>query len=170
METLSFKFTPKKDDFISVVRATYALDSLKWLFVVLLLIVALPTTLTLLAGGLAYIGYALPLLCLMGFVAYLYFLMPAALAQQMQNDRQLSAETTCQVNDQGVTLKNQFTETKYNWDIFKRAVETESHYLLYYSMNRRMIQILPKRAFESSEQEAAFRELLTRKIKGFRAR
>jgi hypothetical protein len=51
-----------------------------------------------------------------------------------------------------------------DWGTFKKVEETKDYYMLVFSVNKNMLQIFPKRAFTSPEQEAAFRDLLKRHV------
>ncbi len=119
-------------------------------------------------GGLSYgIGILLPL----GLFAFLFFyltfallLQPLIVANRVEKDERLSSPVDFVVDEEQILFKNKFTETKLDWGSFQKVIESKSHFLLIYTVNKNMFQIIPKRAFASSEDEQSFRELLNTKI------
>ncbi len=59
---------------------------------------------------------------------------------------------------------SQMAEAKYDWKLFTKAFEDGQYYMITYSTNKNMFQFIPKRAFNSLEQEAKTRELIVRQL------
>lgn len=56
-------------------------------------------------------------------------------------------------------------ESKPSWDAFRQVIETRADFLLCHATSKHMVQFVPKRAFESPEQEEAFRALVRSKLR-----
>jgi hypothetical protein len=52
------------------------------------------------------------------------------------------------------------SETRYNWEILKSAFESKDLYFLTYAADQNSFQFIPKRVFQSQEQENDFRDLI----------
>jgi hypothetical protein len=59
---------------------------------------------------------------------------------------------------------NELSETKLNWSVFNKILETDQYYYLIYVTNKNMFQFLPKRIFSSHVQENDFRQLMEQKV------
>ena len=94
--------------------------------------------------------------------------MPWNFAQRVKNDERLRAKTTWIVSDTQIIVKNEYAETKMAWEEYQRAIESRAYYLFFYQGNKRLFQILPKRAFLTVEQELSFQKMVFHKIKKYR--
>lgn len=76
-----------------------------------------------------------------------------------RHNERLLAEITWEFNDERVRTANRFAETKYDWGSFQDLVENKEYFFLRHSANKRLYNFIPKRAFTSDGQMAAFRDL-----------
>jgi hypothetical protein len=72
---------------------------------------------------------------------------------------------TLRVNftDQGIEFLRELTESKLNWRVFTKAVESEREFLLYWGDNQEPF-FIPKRAFNSAEDLNFVRCLMRAKL------
>jgi hypothetical protein len=68
-------------------------------------------------------------------------------------------------SDEGLAVKTVQFDSKLSWSLYSRVLEGSDMYLLVYGKDIRMMTVVPKRAFQDSLQENAFRDLLARHIK-----
>lgn len=124
----------------------------------LLLVVAVVGTLT---GGSAG---TIPLfgLALVWFAAaaWVYWVSPR---RQYRVRQRASAEQTHCFSDSGSTAHFVDAETRMAWSLYGEIRETRDVYLL--RLENRAVNIIPKRAFKSSRDEATFRDLARRHAK-----
>jgi hypothetical protein len=160
--SMSFKFTPTNEDYIKTLRAAaFSPSSLGTRFLIYFFAFAL------ILLGYFFLGSSLaPLwwVILVIVIIALFFqfvVTPMNIRQQVQNHERLRSEITWTVDETGVRLATKFGESKNDWGTFQRFTETQSHILLYYSTNPRVFQLVPKRVFETPEQLASFRQILT---------
>lgn len=169
METFTFRFTPTKNDYAIASREmTLRQTGMRLAIVVVALI---PPALTMFHVSLepfdlvGLICVLFPIwLFLYSLIAYILFVGPFMIARRAEKSKRCTSETILRANDEGVMMKDEFSEWKTDWGSFKKVLETKDYFLLILATNN-MGQPLPKRAFESSDQEIAFRKLLN--TKGF---
>lgn len=70
----------------------------------------------------------------------------------------------CEMDNDRIFTVNQVAENKMDWSVFNKVVETKEYYFLIYSVNKNAFQIIPKRAFESIQQEQEARILFEQKL------
>jgi hypothetical protein len=80
----------------------------------------------------------------------------------------LRAETEFTVDEDRWRMKNAHQDSAMDWSTYLGVLETRRFFLMVHTVNRNMFQIIPKRAFESPDREADFRELLKRHIEKYR--
>jgi len=90
--------------------------------------------------------------------------MPLQWKQQARGRPRMLAETTWTAEEQQVTIQNQFQESRMDWGAWRACDELAGYFILPLATNRRFFQFIPKRAFASAEQMAAFRDLAARRI------
>ncbi len=164
-QPISFHFIPTKDDYVRGVRAFYFSDAGFKRALVIMGVVELLLVVAAFAGNLG--DGPLPWLFVLGLLAfpvYLLVILPINMGRQIEKNERFTAETTWELGEDQVSIKNKFSETKTDWGSFQKMVRTDDYYLLIYATNKRMFQIIPKRAFESQEQETAFREFVKQKL------
>jgi hypothetical protein len=169
-ENFTFRFTPTKDDFTQTIRAYTLRQTSTRIALILVAVVVIFETISAIALGIDWstVNYYLPLnVFLVAYVVFLLLINPWLVGRQVPKNERLSSEITWEVDEDEIRVSNKFMQSKFDWGTFHSAIETRTHYLLILSSNKRMYQVLPKRAFETPAQEAAFRTLLkTKQIKG----
>jgi hypothetical protein len=169
---LSFGFTPTKSDYIKSFRAYYLSNWQIWAFLVLITIpFGICAFSTLLSGkvrdGFSFtLSFIIPLIAFMllgSFLLSTLVINPLKIANKVDKDERLHSPIQYAVNAEQILFKNQFTETKTDWGSFQKFIENKDVFLLIYSVNKGMFQIIPKRAFASIDDEQAFRNLLISK-------
>jgi hypothetical protein len=63
---------------------------------------------------------------------------------------------------EGIHFRTVHIDSQLQWSLYSRALVDAYSYLLY--SGSRTFSVIPKRVFESSEQERAFEELLARHV------
>lgn len=81
---------------------------------------------------------------------------------QFRREPKLREECLFTFSDDAIWLKNKYVDSRIEWQTYTKVLENKKVYLLY--LAKRMSSIIPKSAFQSAEDEAAFRDLLRRKI------
>ncbi|HEV2013241.1 MAG TPA: YcxB family protein [Candidatus Dormibacteraeota bacterium] len=95
----------------------------------------------------------------LGFAAWIYFVSPG---RQFRQRPRLKGEQTHCFADGGCTARFVDAETRLQWSVYGEIIETRNLYLL--RMDRRGVNIIPKRAF-ADEDESRFRQLSERHTK-----
>ncbi|MBI5943766.1 MAG: YcxB family protein [Chloroflexi bacterium] len=98
------------------------------------------------------------------YVVFAFFINPLTIANKVGKDERLSSPIQYEVSDEQIMFRNQFAETKLDWGSFQKVIESEEMFLLVYTLNKNMFQIIPKRAFSATVDEQVFRDLLKTKI------
>jgi hypothetical protein len=114
-----------------------------------------------------YSPFALQLIPLLLYWAILYFipiLNRMEFGSQYQTNEQLRNQVSWYLDDDQIITKTKVSEIKLNWSVFTKVLEFGPYYLLLHSGNVRVLSFIPKRSFESPEQEIEFRKLVERKI------
>jgi len=88
---------------------------------------------------------------------------PILTGNKVEKNERLSSPVNYEINDEQILIKNKFIESKLDWDSFQRAIESKDHFLLVLAVNKNMFEIIPKRAFASSDDEQTFKKLLIAK-------
>jgi YcxB-like protein len=65
-------------------------------------------------------------------------------------------------NETELQIKTPFTDSKINWRIFIKKIETDLHYFLF--ENAMQAIIIPKRAFANNEEKITFDKILSRNL------
>ncbi len=164
-ETIRFRFTPEGKDYSRVMRAHSLRTRAVWLSLaamMAILVVFLWTSTYRLQGCLLLwlIVVVAPL-----FAAFTVFIwQPYRIRRQVEREEKLRSEATWEVDDSQILITTSLAETKLSWDAFRQVIETRTDFLLCHATSKHMVQFVPKRAFESAEQEEAFRALARSKL------
>jgi YcxB-like protein len=101
---------------------------------------------------------ALPLLVLAGLWfgtgAWLYWVSPR---RQYRRRRRAHEEQTLCFSDEACTARFVDAEVRLQWSLYEEVLETQEAYLL--RLEKRAVNIVPKRAFTTAADETRFREL-----------
>ncbi|HJT27993.1 MAG TPA: YcxB family protein [Pyrinomonadaceae bacterium] len=66
--------------------------------------------------------------------------------------------------DAGIEFHTQNMSSMTAWNFYSGVVENDSFYILIYGKNIHSLSIVPKRAFQSSNQDTTFRQILRRNV------
>jgi len=66
--------------------------------------------------------------------------------------------------DSGIEFHTQNMSSMTAWNFYSGVVESDSFYILIYGKNIHSLSIVPKRAFQSSNQDTTFRQILRRNV------
>jgi hypothetical protein len=160
-KTITLRYIPTTDDHIQGMR-TFLLHiaRMRILFLVFALAFLAGVLLLFISDNLTIAAVVLiSLFPLLAFVLFVFS--PMMLRRRVDRDRRLRAEREWELNDDQITIRNKFAEVSFEWSAFNVVKETSEQYVF---ISGTFI-FLPKRAFESSEQESAFRDLVKRHIK-----
>jgi hypothetical protein len=158
-------FTHTEKEYLAAVRA-YFWSSTELIFRITLFYLFL-------AGGIVLIsvtvGVDIPLWAILAFVVLLGVgLFHAYLIdfprRHFRSDPKFRDEYTLTFADEGVGFKTSNIDAKVAWSLYTKFIENKSFYLLVYGKEPASVTVIPKRVFESSEQEDAFRMLLKEHI------
>jgi len=68
------------------------------------------------------------------------------------------------LTDAGIEFHTQNMSSMTAWNFYSGVVESDSFYILIYGNNIHSLSIVPRRAFQSSNQETIFRQILRRNV------
>ncbi len=181
MEPLDLSFTLTHEDYSRVIRAFTLRQPLSLILIVvfslmagLTMCVGLGAVVLNLAGRELITGTCSPLFLLVCIGVPLFlpfhtlFLRPYLAGQQIKKHEDKLKQITWVMDDYHLHVASVQTKSEVEWAIFHKAMETKQYYLLVHAMNKHMFQFVPKRAFESPEQEAIFRRYVEKYVGPFK--
>lgn len=157
---LIFSFTPNRSDYIKTMRAfslQHTSTKIAILLSILVVIAILLSVFYLHTLSLAGISV---LLVMVIYYLSVFFLGPANVADKVAKDERLSSEMTWEVDENMAVVCIRNADTNCDWSTFSTVYETSEYFLITYAKDRNMFQLVPKRAFKTADQLAAFRTLL----------
>jgi len=77
---------------------------------------------------------------------------------QDENNTSIFSEKTIEIDEIGISLKDQFTESRFRWEAFIKKQENNNYYFLFSSSIEAII--IPKRIFKLPEEKTKFEKLL----------
>lgn len=171
MQTLTVSFTPTKQDYTRSIRSFYLSTPLYWGILIAVTPILLNAIFLLITAAIygnhsSLIGFVF-LVCL--FFLVFKFARSRKSGSKAQNESLLQSPITWEFAENQVIVKNEFAETKRDWRVFQKVIETKEYYLLVDAVNKNFFQFVPKRAFKSQDEEILFVELLKQKIDAFQS-
>ncbi len=157
---LSFAYTEK--EYTSAARAFYARSPhATFNFYTGVGVLAATLLFAALAGNLYFAG----MLFMVGFVgvAWHFYTLYALPRAQFRRNPKLGDTYRLTFSEEGVLVRSKGIESRVEWSYYSEVRETPDFYFLAYGQD--MFSVLPKRVFRGRPQEAAFRDLLRRKLK-----
>lgn len=168
MEKIVIQFVPELNDYSRVIRSFLTRKRLYWVGLGVI-------------GGLALICSGLLIIdSLDGSFQTTKYLVPLILAlviiesyplwggwltlRSASKKENLILPARYELDEENMIVISQMAEAKYDWKLFTKAFEDGQYYMITYSTNKNMFQFIPKRAFNSLEQEAKTRELIVRQL------
>jgi YcxB-like protein len=160
-EAISLSFRYSKSDIVRAMRAHYASRMRPRLDIVMAVVLA--------AAG-AYLwrspdSHWFGVFCLGASAVFVLFLFAAfvigpplafRLEPKYRDDYSLT------FSPEGIHFRTVHIDSQLQWSLYSRALVDAYSYILYYGS--RTFSVIPKRVFESSEQQRAFEELLAQHV------
>jgi hypothetical protein len=166
-QSIFVQFAPTKNEYISVLHGYHLHVRKFWKSLIVLLIFETLLLISIAANHLFGNPLAFIILLIIPLIIiYTIVVMPLKLGRQFEKNERLSGESSWKFDNEHIIVKSKFSETKTDWGTYKKFIETSHSFILIYTANEQMIHFIPKRAFTSQKHEAAFRDLLNRKIHG----
>lgn len=167
MNAIHFSFTPTQHEYIIATRAFLLRQPLYLLIVFVLGLVSslLWLLFALGANSAEAMVIGLPAFIVpFGLVVLFLIVTPIVIASGATKSEALASELRWEASDAGLQVAGTNTDTLLNWGLFKGVIETRRFFLLVFHQRRKLFQMIPKRAFASTEDEARFRALAKREI------
>jgi hypothetical protein len=158
-DSIKFKVVLSKDDFIKAARSYYASQFNNQVFGILLVLLILAGILGLIQNGMELSILLFVVMASFGLI-YSYFIAPLTAANKIAQDRNWNTGNSWSATKDGIIIYSGTKEAKIKWDLFQDFVDTKDYFLLIHSNNNQSFQIIPKRAFESTQHKKSFRQLL----------
>lgn len=116
-----------------------------------------------------FMGFSLPLwanLALIGIAGAAWFHGYAVDRPRayFRGDPKFRDEYHLTFTDAGIEFQTQNMSSMIAWSFYTGVIESDSFYMLVYGKNIHSLSIIPKRAFQSPNQETTFRQILRRNV------
>ena len=163
-EVISLRFKYTEDEYAAASRLNMVRSTGFWIwFVVSALLCVLGVYLVAILGLDLGISFSLTFFGVLLFLiwALQLFVEPR---QAFRREPKFQDEYLLQFSDDGIQFKTPQIDALIQWSLYSRVIENERFYLLVYGRN--MMSVIPKRAFENSQQQDAFEALLRRRLPG----
>jgi len=161
MQPLQFRFRYTEAEYLSASRLLLLKEKsvLVRLVAFLLLILFGAILLTIVGNFLLPIwSVAAMALLVNAALAYnIFFKMPQ---RYFRGNANLRDEFQLSFSHEGVWVKTSQIDSKLAWSLYTRVVENSSLYVIVYGKDARMMTAVPKRVFQSANEELEFRKLL----------
>ena len=99
-----------------------------------------------------------------GFPLIVAFYLPYQVERRVSQNERARALQRWKLTEDGVELRTEYNESKSDWNVFGRIIESKDYYLLALSGSKSLFMIVPKRAFRTRQMEEEFREIVMRKV------
>ena len=161
-ESVELQFRYTQDEYVSAIRAYMLAKRSIAFFVGIASLVTLLGIYFLLtqADSVATIALLCAGTFLFGLVGTSFGILPH---RRFLANPQFRSEYHLGFAEDGILFQTDHINSTLKWDIYTEAVETERFYLLVYGAEG-AVTVIPKRVFNSAEQEACFKKLLMRKV------
>jgi hypothetical protein len=97
------------------------------------------------------------------------FLIPADVKKKIIEIGKTKVTQRYTFSDEGISIISADYEVKHNWSLIKEVSESKKFYFLIQADNSDALQFIPKSAFQSQEQDSAFRSLISRHVSDIKA-
>jgi hypothetical protein len=153
----------EKKDYIRAFRGFYTRQFGNQVFIFFLLLLIIIGIIGIARSGMQPAILVMVVLALIGLL-YPYFITPLIIGSKLDKNQGLLRESVWTFTDKEILVKAEGKESRLDWSAIHEFIETKDYFLLVHSGNKRIFQVVPKRAFESTEVEKRFRELLGTKF------
>lgn len=164
-KTISLRFKYTEEEYILATRLYMmrSTDFITRLVVCTLLAMACSFLVVWLGVASEFLLLFIVVACLPFIIGFLlFFVLPR---QRFRSDPKFRDEYLLQFSDDGIQFKTTDIDALLQWSLYNKVLENERFYLLVYGKN--MISVIPKRAFDGANQEAAFSEMLKRNLPAY---
>ena len=79
-----------------------------------------------------------------------------------RRESKFRSEYSLTFSPDGIHFRTEYLDSRLQWSVYSRAMVDAHSYLLYYGS--RQFTVIPKRVFQSAEQQQAFEQLLTQHV------
>jgi hypothetical protein len=164
-EPMTLHFTPTEQDYLRAARALSLKRGSLWVSVGMMALLEGCLFFTVLTSAqpaplLSWLFLLFPPLVL----AALFYGVPYWSLRHVKGNERMLAETTWDLNDEGVAMKNRFAESKLDWGSFAGVSENRDYFFLQLSANKRLHHFIPKRALPTPEEQAHFRQFVAQHL------
>lgn len=156
---LSFRYTER--DYVRALKAHYASQLRLRLDIFITVILAGFGAYALRSPNLHWLGLA----CVVVAVAFGLLLVAAFTVIPpliFRREDKFRDEYSLTFSAEGIHFRTAHIDSRLQWSMYSRALIDANSYVLYYGT--RQFTIVPKRVFESTEQQRAFEELLAQRV------
>lgn len=160
-ESIELQFRYTEEEYVSAIRA-YMLAKRRVAF-----FLAIASVITLLgiyflltqSDSAATISFLCTGAFLFGLLATSFVILPH---RRFQDNPQFRSEYHLQFAEDGILFQTDHISSTLKWEIYTEALETQKFYLLSYGEGA--VTVIPKRVFNTGEQQAHFKDMLMRKV------
>ena len=159
--TIHLSFRYAESDYVRAMRAHYASQ--------LRLRLDIPVTVVVLGIGVYLLRstdqYWLGLVCIVLVAAFALLLIAAFTViprLAFRREPKFRDEYSLTFSPEGIHFRTQHIDSQLEWSLYTRALIDVHSYVLYHGT--RQFTVIPKRVFQSPEQQDAFKQLLTQQI------
>ena len=99
-----------------------------------------------------------------GFPLGVIFYLPYLVERKVSQNERAMALQRWKLTEKGIELRTEHNESRSDWGVFARIIESKDYYLLALSGSKSLFMIVPKRAFRTRQMEEKFRKVVTRKV------
>ncbi len=167
-DLIELHFTPVRNDYVQAVRTFAFRDGRTWVSMGLFALISLFALWNVVTRGAPGVPFVPFLLALPAGLLYVFVWIPSRVGRQVNKDETLTCDSMWQLDDEQIRIDTCFVDAKLPWSTFERVVETKDAYLFISTGSRRRLQLVPKRAFVSEQQEQAFCGLLHKHLPGLK--
>jgi hypothetical protein len=94
------------------------------------------------------------------FAIFVFFIQPSRMANRAVQNERLVTEATWEVSAAGVQISSRFDSTHLDWESLNKLVTTSDYYLLLSKINKNAFRFLPRRVFNSPQEQDLFLQLV----------
>ena len=164
-DRVQLRFSHTEKEYLSAVRfyMFHSTETLVRLIVVYVLVSVAMLLLNALLDFLLPLWLIVPMIIGTG-VAWFYTYLVDLPRRYFRGDPKFRAEYDLTFTDAGIQFKTQEINSSIAWSLYTRVIENDRFYIMVYGKNIPSLSIIPKRAFSTSKDEIAFRQMLRRHV------
>jgi hypothetical protein len=156
---LAFRYSER--EYVQAMRSHFATRlRLKWDIVVILILAICTGFFWNTEGMQTFVGVTgMGSLILSAMLVGVFF---AAPRRMFRRNPKLRDEYSLTFSDEGIHFRTAHIDSQLAWTLYTHAIVNANSYLLYYGESQ--LSVIPKRLFQSTEQQLQFEQLLARHI------